>query len=547
MRPLAAVIAAALAVTPAGAQTPPRADTVSLATSTAGPPIRRIESAVSVSKELIGAVTNIRALSDGRVLVNDGTRRRLIMLDSSLALVKVVLDSITTVEDAYGGGIGYMLPHRGDSTLFMDRGSYAMLILDGNGKVARVTAVPSTQYLTYLSGTASVTSYGTPGVDPAGRLVFRIPVMQAGSMGMTTMVLSSGEVIMSSMGAPGVPPPDSSFIVRMNVATRKLDTIGAIKIPKVMSMMTTDAEGYSYARPMTNPMPVTDDWALMPDGTIALVRGRDYRIEWIAPDGKRSSSPKLPYPWQRLTDDLKIFVIDSVRKQMQQDRANNYYFSVMNWANRYGQPYPDDFSFPENLNVPPGMPSNFLLPKGFKLPADYAPGPPATGVLGATNGVPMPNVPPPPAATTPAAGASTAAGGRGAPPPAATAAAPGRAGGAGTSPGALVVPPMPTPATTGTSTPILIMPPEELPDYRAPFSGGAVRADADGNLWVRTVQPKPVPGGIVYDVVSRAGEIIDRFLIPTGHTLVGFGPGGVIYLTMRDATGLHLERVKLRK
>ena len=44
-----------------------------------------------------------------------------------------------------------------------------------------------------------------------------------------------------------------------------------------------------------------------------------------------------------------------------------------------------------------------------------------------------------------------------------------------------------------------VMPANELPDYRPPFATGAVRADADGNLWIRTLPPKPVPGGPIYD------------------------------------------------
>ena len=86
----------------------------------------------------------------------------------------------------------------------------------------------------------------------------------------------------------------------------------------------------------------------------------------------------------------------------------------------------------------------------------------------------------------------------------------------------------------------------ELPDYRPPFSGGAVRPDADGNLWIRTIQPKPIPGGPVYDIVSRQGELVDRLQLPQGYQPVGFGKGKVVYLQMRDASGTHLARVRLR-
>ena len=87
---------------------------------------------------------------------------------------------------------------------------------------------------------------------------------------------------------------------------------------------------------------------------------------------------------------------------------------------------------------------------------------------------------------------------------------------------------------------------DELPDYRPPFGQGATRADADGNLWIRTLPAKPVPGGPIYDVVTRDGELVDRIQLPSGYTLLGFAPGKVVYLSMRDAKGLHLARVRLR-
>jgi hypothetical protein len=86
----------------------------------------------------------------------------------------------------------------------------------------------------------------------------------------------------------------------------------------------------------------------------------------------------------------------------------------------------------------------------------------------------------------------------------------------------------------------------DLPDYRPPFNSGAVRADADGNLWIRPTPTKPAPGGAVYDIVNNDGELSDRLQLPQGYNLVGFGRGKVVYLSMRDANGVHLARVLLR-
>ena len=92
-----------------------------------------------------------------------------------------------------------------------------------------------------------------------------------------------------------------------------------------------------------------------------------------------------------------------------------------------------------------------------------------------------------------------------------------------------------------------VIEPEELPDYRPPFpSGGAVRADMEGNLWIRINLTRPVPGGPVYDIVSRQGELVNRIQLPVGYSVVGFGRGKVVFLSMRDPAGIHLARVRLR-
>ena len=86
----------------------------------------------------------------------------------------------------------------------------------------------------------------------------------------------------------------------------------------------------------------------------------------------------------------------------------------------------------------------------------------------------------------------------------------------------------------------------ELPDYRPPFPPGSVRADRDGNLWIRTLPVKPVSGGPVFDIVSAKGELVDRIQLPTGYAIAGFGKEKVVYLTSRDAAGIHIARVRLK-
>jgi hypothetical protein len=64
--------------------------------------------------------------------------------------------------------------------------------------------------------------------------------------------------------------------------------------------------------PVINPVQTIDDWDLLPDGTIAIVRA-DYHVDFIDADGHRTSGPKIPFNWQRLTDSAKSALLDSAR------------------------------------------------------------------------------------------------------------------------------------------------------------------------------------------------------------------------------------------
>ena len=100
-------------------------------------------------------------------------------------------------------------------------------------------------------------------------------------------------------------------------------------------------------------------------------------------------------------------------------------------------------------------------------------------------------------------------------------------------------------AQAGAPPPIKMVSVNELPDYQPVFSIGAARADADGNVWVRTsASRKGAVGGPIYDVIDGSGRLVDRVQLQPGRQVVGFGPHGVVYLSARDDRGAWLERTK---
>src|SRR5688572_7422076 len=134
-----------------------------------GPPIRQISTASAVSKEKLGSINGVRELPDGRVLLNDGTSRRLLLLDTNLVLERVVLDSMSEHANTYGNRQGSIIPQRGDSTIFIDPNSMAMLILDPHANIARVRSVPKADHVYMYTQTSNPV-----GTDAKGRIVYRM-------------------------------------------------------------------------------------------------------------------------------------------------------------------------------------------------------------------------------------------------------------------------------------------------------------------------------------------------------------------------------------
>ena len=459
------------------------------------PPVRILPAITARSSEALTAVATAVPLPGGRVLVNDILGRRVLLLDSMLVKIAIVADTTSATANAYGQRGAGLIGYNGDSALFIDPASLSMMVINPAGELTTVRAVPRANEIGFLVGGPN----GRPGFDPSGRLYYRGQARgrQAAGAGRGGRGAGGG-VGFGGAGGPtfAIPEqPDSAPVVRVNLATRVLDTVATFKIPKIDIKVTQGVDGRMNVQTTMNPMPVTDDWALLSDGTIAVVRGHDFHVDWIAPDGTVTSSPKLPYEWQRLSDDDKQMVVDSARTAIEKQRAE---------AQR--------------------------LVDGAGGPAAFFQGGGADRVLaiGTAGGEP------PQRGTAAGATAGATAGAAGG--PAAGTAGAGQRGGQGDGQrGGFGGPGGPGGPGGGFRIPnVSMVPASELPDYRPPFGQQSALGDLDGNLWVRTTAPSQ-SGGALYYVISRNNEIIDRIELPQGRILAGFGKGGLIYLGFRDA------------
>ena len=418
-------------------------------------PVRQLGPVEATSRDTVTFLYGVRELSGGAVFANDAGSRRLILFDRSLATSKVVADSVSGSSSPYGKRPAGIIPYAGDTTLLVDVAARAFVVLDRNGNVTGVMSPPRANDVSNMASP----SFGAARLDPKGRLIYR---------SMLPIAFRPPEP-----GKPFVLPtiPDSAPIVRADFDTRRADTLGWVRVPKI-TVASSSVEGGAGEtfRPLFNPLAFIDDWAMLPDGSVAILRGRDYHIDWVNADGSRVSSPKMPFDWKHLTDDDKVALIDSSKKTLAKQMANGGIGPISNPVNDMHGGGPPAGAASHSLTI---------------LRVD------------GTDGGPAPK--------------STAAVGQ----------------------------PM--------IANIELVPPSELPDYVPPvLRSGTMLADADGNVWVLPSTSSQSGGGLLYDVINRRGEVFQRVRIPAGRALEGFGAGGVVYLTYRDASGQHVERARVK-
>ena len=253
-------------------------------------PIRTVTPTTVASRDTFGIILTARQLPGGRVLVNDAKRKRLLLLDSIMRTVRVILDTVPGQDNYYGQRPEPTIPYLGDSTIFVDHNSRTLILIDPAGNVGRAISAPNDRE--FLNVAAS-----SPGLDGQGRVLFRGLEMRRDPAKGLNVELRGAEAPLSNA--------DSNPIIRGDFETRKVDTIAAL-----LNLNTNRSEERTNGNVITrvkyiNPMQTGDEWTVVSDGTIAIVRGHDYHVDWIATDGKMTSTPKLPFDWKSLTNEEK--------------------------------------------------------------------------------------------------------------------------------------------------------------------------------------------------------------------------------------------------
>jgi hypothetical protein len=212
----------------------------------------------------LAQVAAVRELGNGHLLISDaGTPAILVVDPASGATRKLGREGRGPNEFVRPGGIYYDAD--GTTSLIVDRGQARVFVIDRNGTLTGMKSIEQ------RGSQRAADAYDPLRIDAALHTYF---VEQGGAF--------------RANGGRGT---DSIPLIRFDVAQQKPDTIAQLFQTRPTIVSTQGRMTFSRT-PLFSP---ADSWAVMPDGSIALVRATPYRVDWMSPAGERTVGRAISY------------------------------------------------------------------------------------------------------------------------------------------------------------------------------------------------------------------------------------------------------------
>lgn len=295
-------------------------------------------------QESFDAVSALRELPGGRVLVTDLGPKAVLLLDFAAG------KQTTIGRNGQGPGEyqfpGELLALPGDTTLLVDRVSRRFLRIEPNGALGKTIPYPDA-----LGGMPE-----PKGADRQGRIYFQASPF--------TGQLDNG-------GPPEI--PDSVPLIRWDRASNRLDTLARVKIASIKMQVSGTANARAVMM-RAQPYAPADEWAVGADGRVAVARVGDYHVDWIGTPAAHGAPVRVES--LRLTDADKQAYMAAIRNSRNRIIVNQG--GPGRGAQEIKPPEPSaaDFDWPESK--PPFRAgradrSAFVTPEGELWLARYTP------------------------------------------------------------------------------------------------------------------------------------------------------------------------------
>jgi hypothetical protein len=129
---------------------------------------------------------------------------------------------------------------------------------------------------------------------------------------------------------------DSAPLVRWDRVKNRLDTLARLRLAPLGKPGSGGVPGHQVIMSRPQPFGAADDWAVMPDGRVAVIRAADYHVDWIGADGKRIAAAPNAFRPEKVTAADKARILKPVQAML----SGGAKFTV-------AAPKESDFTWPE--------------------------------------------------------------------------------------------------------------------------------------------------------------------------------------------------------
>lgn len=271
-----------------------------VATTVAAQQVRTLPGPDATFEEPFSSVSGLRELSDGRLVIADAR-------DKVLQLIDLAAQGATKIGREGNGPGEFGMPMRvlaapRDTTFLFDPLNQRYLTITPDGK-----AVGQFRFETALAGAAPADGPARREIGQPGARAQAGPVQLGMRIEVPANADAQGRIYFESPGfardANGVPvSADSAPITRWNRTTKQLDSLAWVKLPKSNVQVSGTQGNMRMMVGGANPLSLRDVWTVFPDGRVAIVRGADYRIDWVMPNGQFRQGTPIKYTPVKFTE-----------------------------------------------------------------------------------------------------------------------------------------------------------------------------------------------------------------------------------------------------
>jgi hypothetical protein len=212
----------------------------------------------------LGHVTAVAELADGRLLVSDIRTPRVTLVEPTGALRPLGTAGAGELQNSQPGGL-----YRGPAgtTHQLDRAGPKALVISPTGEFVRGYSVAEKGVQRSSDSERDWMRLDQRGLAYFERLAF----------------------------APGTTTKD---LIRMDPGTQHKDIVAKLALPETRSI--SGGDGMTFSRSVIGSP--ADDWAVAPDGRVAVIRAKPYRVDWVSANGTITQGPEIAFDAIPFTD-----------------------------------------------------------------------------------------------------------------------------------------------------------------------------------------------------------------------------------------------------